>query len=116
MTGGRVVILGQIGRNFAAGMSGGVVFMLQDAADRATHWKRLGVHVEHIAGTEDERLVRHLVDRHARYTGSRAAKRMLAHWPDAARAFIRIMPEEYKRALAALDAALDAKSESPRYG
>jgi glutamate synthase (NADPH) large chain len=73
--------------------------------------------VERIAGTEDERLVRDLLDRHARYTGSRTAKRLLARWTDAVRAFVRVMPVDYKRALAAERAARDAAaSEAPRYG
>jgi glutamate synthase (NADPH) large chain len=58
-------------------------------------------------------VVRQLIDRHAQYTGSRTAKRLLTRWADAARAFARVIPVDYKRALAAQHAA---ESEAPRYG
>jgi glutamate synthase (NADPH/NADH) large chain len=115
MTGGRVVILGPIGRNFAAGMSGGIVYVLDEASERRARSMSPDMDVEPIAGTEDERVVRQLLDRHARYTGSRTAKRLLARWADAAGAFVRVIPVDYKRALAAHDAQ-DAKPEAPRYG
>jgi glutamate synthase domain-containing protein 3 len=113
MTGGRVVILGAVGRNFAAGMSGGVAFVLDEHADRRGRRPLPGIDVEPVVGTEDERVVRQLLDRHARYTGSRTAKRLLARWPDAARAFLRVIPVEFKRALAAQREAIE---EAPRYG
>jgi glutamate synthase (NADPH) large chain len=116
MTGGRVVILGPIGRNFAAGMSGGIVYVLDEASDRRARSMSPDMDVEPIAGTEEERVVRQLLDRHARYTGSRTAKRLLTRWADAARAFVRVIPVDYKRALAARDAQDAAESEAPRYG
>jgi glutamate synthase domain-containing protein 2/glutamate synthase domain-containing protein 1/glutamate synthase domain-containing protein 3 len=116
MTGGRVIILGPIGRNFAAGMSGGIVYVLDETRDPRRRLVPPEIDVEPIAGTEDERVVRQLLDRHARYTGSRTAKRLLARWADAARAFLRVIPIEYKRALAAGEEQDAAESEAPRYG
>jgi glutamate synthase domain-containing protein 2/glutamate synthase domain-containing protein 3 len=108
MTGGSVIVLGAIGRNFAAGMSGGIVYVLDEWAEQRARWMSSEMDVEPIVGTEDERVVRRLVDRHARYTGSRNAKRLLARWTAVGKAFVRVIPVEYKRALAAQRASLDA--------
>jgi glutamate synthase domain-containing protein 2/glutamate synthase domain-containing protein 3 len=99
MTGGRVVVLGPTGRNFAAGMSGGVAYVLDEAGDFAQYRCNPElVDLEALDG-DSERDVRELVDNHLRYTGSSVAARVLAQW-DALRAkFVKIMPRDYKRAL-----------------
>jgi glutamate synthase (NADPH/NADH) large chain len=103
MTGGTVVVLGATGRNFAAGMSGGVAFVLD--RDRALARRVQTDMVELEAPNADDLvLVRRLVEEHAARTGSPQAQALLASWSEAAARFVRVMPTEFKRALA--DAAL----------
>jgi glutamate synthase domain-containing protein 3 len=108
MTGGRVVVLGRTGRNFAAGMSGGIAYVL-DAdgafADRCNHEL---VDLEPVDG-ERERELRALVERHAVETGSAVAARVLADWTRAVRTFVTVMPRDYRRALFADSAPALAK-------
>ncbi|MBO3745367.1 glutamate synthase large subunit [Streptosporangiaceae bacterium NEAU-GS5] len=99
MTGGRVVVLGPIGRNFAAGMSGGIAYVLDLAPERVN---REMVEIEPLSG-EDTDFVRDLVERHLSETGSPVAKDLLISF-DAAR-FSKIMPTDYKRVLRARAAA-----------
>jgi glutamate synthase (NADPH/NADH) large chain len=101
MTGGRVVVLGKTGRNFAAGMSGGMAFVL--SADGAFH-RRCNVELvdlEPLVQPDDVELVRELLARHARYTGSELAARLLCDWTETAGLFVKVMPRDYKRALEA---------------
>jgi glutamate synthase (NADPH/NADH) large chain len=104
MTGGTVVVLGRVGRNFAAGMSGGVAYLLDP--------KPLRVNTE-MADLEplaegDAELVRGLVERHHVETGSAVAARLLADWDTAVPRFGKVMPKDYKRVL---DAARLAERE-----
>ena len=114
MTGGTVVVMGQTGRNFAAGMSGGVAYVLDEDGDFAkrcnTAMVELGP-VERIAdssktkqparhhGRVDEEHLRDLVERHYRYTGSFRAREILAKWEDMCGKFVRVMPSDYRRVL-----------------
>jgi glutamate synthase (ferredoxin) len=101
MTGGRVVVLGKTGRNFAAGMSGGMAFVL--SADGGFH-RRCNVELvdlERLVQPDDVELVRELLARHARYTGSELAARLLCDWTETAGLFVKVMPRDYKRALEA---------------
>jgi glutamate synthase (NADPH/NADH) large chain len=97
MTGGRAVVLGPTGRNFAAGMSGGVAFVLD--LDHARVNREL-VELEPVAGEAAEEL-HGLVRRHAEETGSPLARALLDDWPLAVRRFTEVMPADYKRVLAA---------------
>jgi glutamate synthase domain-containing protein 3 len=99
MTGGVVVVLGKTGRNFAAGMSGGVAFVLDEekAFDRRCNTGMVAL--EPVEETEDVALLKRLVQRHVRYTGSARARRLLASWTATVARFVRVMPTEYKRAL-----------------
>ena len=104
MTGGRAVILGPIGRNFAAGMSGGVAY-LWDEDERARPRVNVGmVDLEDLVDPEDVAELKALVEEHARATGSERAKRILATWEVQLRKFVKVMPRDYKRALAELAA------------
>jgi glutamate synthase (NADPH/NADH) large chain len=104
MTGGRAVILGPIGRNFAAGMSGGVAYVW-DEDQRARPRINPGmVDLEDMVDPADLTELRALVEEHARLTGSERAKRILATWEVQLRKFIKVMPRDYKRALAELAA------------
>jgi glutamate synthase (NADPH/NADH) large chain len=104
MTGGRVVILGPVGRNFAAGMSGGVAYVWdEDAHSRARVNPGL-VDLEAATSAEDAAELRALVEEHVRRTGSERARRILATWEVQLPKFIKVMPRDYKRALAELAA------------
>jgi glutamate synthase (NADPH) large chain len=103
MTGGTVVVLGAVGRNFAAGMSGGIAYVWDPEAVLGRQCNGAGVALEPV---EDEAGLRALIERHAGLTGSARARELLADWPTARRAFVQVMPHEYRRALAAL--ALEA--------
>ncbi|MDR3221096.1 MAG: glutamate synthase subunit alpha [Candidatus Accumulibacter sp.] len=134
MTGGTVVVLGMTGRNFAAGMSGGVAFVFDEEgtfasrcntaqvalepveqeitarqggakgeSERACPEEHGGENVRHL-GMIDETLLKDLVQRHAGYTGSAVARRILENWPDYRARFVKVMPHEYRRALTKLAA------------
>ena len=103
MTGGRVVVLGRIGRNFAAGMSGGIAYVLDvdgDAAALEALLNRASVSLDPML-PEDLQLVRQLVHRHHQRTMSPRAWRVLTGWKQWSRRFVKVMPVEYRRALAA---------------
>jgi glutamate synthase (NADPH/NADH) large chain len=103
MTGGRVVILGPTGRNFAAGMSGGVAFVRDDSAGyfRQFGCNRQAVDLEPVTD-EDENLLRDLIQAHFTYTGSLVARWLLAQPAAIGTHFVKVMPREYKQALARL--------------
>ena len=104
MTGGRAVVLGPIGRNFAAGMSGGVAYVW-DEDERARPRVNTGmVDLEDLVDQEDVAELRALIEEHERATGSKRAKRILATWEVQLRKFVKVMPRDYKRALAELAA------------
>ena len=99
MTGGRVVVLGRTGRNFAAGMSGGVAYVFDAAGDFARRCNPELVELEAFQQLEDIELVRSMLERHVEYTGSAVASRILASWSESAAMFVKVMPRDYKRAL-----------------
>ncbi len=98
MTGGRVVVLGPTGRNFAAGMSGGVAYALDEAGTFADRCNMELVDLEQLTA-EDLEEARGLVLEHAERTGSPVAERVLANWAELNRAWVKVMPRDYKRAL-----------------
>ena len=99
MTGGLVVVLGAIGRNFAAGMSGGVAYVWDPEDALAGRCNRAGVELDPV---DDAGLLRSLIEQHRRWTGSARAGEILADWQSALSQFVMVMPTEYRRALAAL--------------
>ncbi|HTA06355.1 MAG TPA: glutamate synthase subunit alpha, partial [Solirubrobacteraceae bacterium] len=101
MTGGCVVVLGATGRNFAAGMSGGVAYVLDERGDFAERCNMGMVGFEAPSGTDAGEL-RELIEEHARRTGSPVAARVLAGFEEllAKGAFVKVMPHDYKRVLA----------------
>jgi glutamate synthase (ferredoxin) len=101
MTGGRVVILGRTGRNFAAGMSGGLAYVLDLDGDFRRRCNLGMVELEPLTQAEDIALVRDLVERHARYTGSTCAAGILDRWREQQAQFVKITPKDYKRVLRA---------------
>jgi glutamate synthase (ferredoxin) len=104
MTGGRTVILGPIGRNFAAGMSGGVAYVWDQDGHAAGRINQEMVDLETIAASADIAELKALLEEHALLTGSARAKRILATWDVQLMKFIKVMPRDYKRALAELAA------------
>jgi glutamate synthase (NADPH) large chain len=101
MTGGRVVILGPTGRNFAAGMSGGIAYVLD------LNPGRLNSEMVDVDPVEDADLefLREVISRHHTETGSAVAARLLGDWESAAGRFSKVMPKDYKRVLSAASAA-----------
>ncbi|HXF65409.1 MAG TPA: glutamate synthase-related protein, partial [Burkholderiales bacterium] len=118
MTGGTVVVLGETGRNFAAGMSGGIAYVLDAKGEFAQRCNTAMVALEPLlaepeqearlakalwhGGESDEAIVRRLIENHARYTGSEQAKRILARWSEFRPKFVKVFPHEYRRALGEL--------------
>jgi glutamate synthase (ferredoxin) len=105
MTGGRVVVLGRTGRNFAAGMSGGVAYVLDEAGDFKVRCNPGMVELELLTSEEDVDEVKDLLTRHLRYTNSKVAERVLIHWEELQRKFWKVMPKDYKRAVLAMKRA-----------
>ncbi len=101
MTGGRVIVLGPTGRNFAAGMSGGVAYVLDLKPARLN---REMVDIDPIEES-DAVFLREVVSRHAAETGSAVAARLLASWDEALGRFAKVMPKDYKRVQAAASTA-----------
>ncbi|RJF99679.1 glutamate synthase-related protein [Noviherbaspirillum saxi] len=133
MTGGTVVVLGATGRNFAAGMSGGIAYVYDpdgdfakkcnmsmvtldpvlSAADQEAKIDRAIWHatVRGGEGQADEAILKGLIERHFKYTGSTRARNLLDDWANARNKFVKVFPTEYKRALGELHAAAQAKEK-----
>jgi glutamate synthase (ferredoxin) len=101
MTGGRVVVIGATGRNFAAGMSGGVAYILDEAQTFAKRCNKELVSLSKLEDAEEAKLVHGLVLRHAQATGSKRAEEVLANWSQWVPFFVRVMPNDYRRVLEA---------------
>ncbi len=107
MTGGKVVVLGTTGRNFAAGMSGGVAYILDAAGDFATRCNLQMVDLEPLSDPEEIQDLKELIQRHSHYTQSQKAAKVLANWDQAVAQFIKVMPRDYKRVLEAIQQAIE---------
>jgi glutamate synthase domain-containing protein 3 len=121
MTGGTVAVLGITGRNFSAGMSGGIAYVLDLDRDFAKRCNAAMVDLEPVLseseqqgkvaghlwhrGQTDEAILKDLIDRHAKLTGSRRAKEILEKWGEYRMRFVKVFPKEYRRALGELAAA-----------
>jgi len=100
MTGGRVVVLGTIGRNFAAGMSGGIAYVLDEAGDFGEFRCNLEmVDLEKVADPADVQELRRLIERHVLHTDSVVGRRVLKEFSRYLPKFVKIMPRDYKRVL-----------------
>ncbi|WP_215407110.1 glutamate synthase-related protein [Janthinobacterium sp. JC611] len=132
MTGGTVVVLGNTGRNFAAGMSGGIAYVYDPLGDFASkcntamvsldkvvsaaeqHVDRDAWHTQHRDGVPeaDEVILKRLIERHFKHTGSTRARVLLDDWAAARGKFVKVFPNEYKRALIemAADAAMEVQA------
>ena len=130
MTGGTVVVLGKTGRNFAAGMSGGVAYVYDEDGKFATRCNTAMVSMDRVVttaeqhshdkagwhvGASDEELLKRLLQEHNRWTGSKRARELLDHWSESRQKFVKVFPNEYKRALIERKARqLEAATESTR--
>lgn len=99
MTGGRVVVLGRTGKNFAAGMSGGIAYVWNPDGDFDFYCNMDMVELSLLEEREDREEVFSLIKAHFKHTGSTLAARMIADWDLYARQFIKVMPVEYKKIL-----------------
>ena len=97
MTGGRVIVLGRTGRNFAAGMSGGIAYVLDTDGSFALNCNIDMVDVERVDRPDDVALVRDLIERHVAATDSAIGTRVLDSWPASLQQFVVVMPREFKR-------------------
>ena len=124
MTGGTVVVLGKTGRNFAAGMSGGVAYVYDEDGKFAERCNTAMVSLDRILtadeqarsversiwhkGEADETLLRQMIEAHHKWTGSLRAREILDHWADSRARFVKVFPNEYKRALGEIHARSEA--------
>ncbi len=100
MTGGRVVVLGPTGRNFGAGMSGGIAYVFNESGDFIEkRCNREMVELEPVTEPVDIVELRELIARHFAHTQSTVARRILDQWEDVLKKFVKVMPTDYKRAL-----------------
>jgi len=108
MTGGRVVILGSTGRNFAAGMSGGVAYILDEAGTFARNCNQQMVGLEKIEEAAEIAEVRAMIERHHQYTQSQKAAAVLKDWEQMLPKFVKVMPKDYKRVLQSIQRVMAA--------
>ena len=108
MTGGKVVVLGSTGRNFAAGMSGGIAYILDEAGDFPIWCNKQMVGLETLEDPEEIDELHRMIQRHANYTNSKKAARVLENWAAMIPRFVKVMPKDYKRVLLAIKKAQQA--------
>ena len=99
MTGGCVVILGPTGRNFAAGMSGGVAYIWDPENNFPANCNMEMVELEKVEDTEDIANLKELIEEHSQRTGSKVASKLLDNWSGSLSQFVKVMPTDYKRVL-----------------
>ena len=102
MTGGRVVVIGKTGRNFAAGMSGGIAYVLDEQGDFKINCNEGMVDLDKLTDDEDCQCVKTLLTKHIHFTKSVVAKNILDNWERYQSKFIKVMPKDYKRVLNAI--------------
>ncbi|MFV0442683.1 MAG: glutamate synthase-related protein, partial [Planctomycetaceae bacterium] len=115
MTGGRVVVIGDVGRNFAAGMSGGVAYVyVLDKEQFNMNCNHELVDLDLVEHVDDVAELKEMLEKHQIYTGSQNSKEILENWDTTLPKFIKIMPRDYKRAMAELaaEAAAEANGEA----
>jgi glutamate synthase domain-containing protein 2/glutamate synthase domain-containing protein 3 len=114
MTGGRVVVIGRTGRNFAAGMSGGIAYVLDETGDFKTQRCNTEmVEFESLINAAEVAEVRNMIAKHVKHTGSSVGQRVLDNWDKLLPKFVKIMPSDYKRALSVLAQQTATKKPEP---
>jgi glutamate synthase (NADPH/NADH) large chain len=99
MTGGRVVVLGEVGRNFAAGMSGGIAYVLNTNGKFAFYCNHGMVELAPVLDMDEQLFLKMLIEKHVYHTNSDKAQEILDHWSDYLPQFVKVLPLEYKRVL-----------------
>jgi glutamate synthase domain-containing protein 3 len=99
MTGGRVVILGSTGRNFAAGMSGGIAYIWDPKQQFAANCNAEMVDLDEVEADADLVELKTLIENHLAHTGSTVAAQVLENWEQSVAQFVKVMPRDYKRVL-----------------
>ena len=99
MTGGKVIVLGGSGKNFAAGMSGGIAYVLDEKGIFEGNCNTEMVDLESVDETEEKIWLRETIERHQQYTGSQRADNLLKNWDEVLAKFVKVMPIEYKAVL-----------------
>jgi glutamate synthase (NADPH/NADH) large chain len=99
MTGGRVVILGETGRNFGAGMSGGIAYVWDQSGKFASQCNTGTLELESLDQDADIMECQAMIERHLEYTDSAVARNILDNWQSEASRFVKVMPTDYKRVL-----------------
>ncbi|MCP5139187.1 MAG: glutamate synthase large subunit [Chromatiales bacterium] len=107
MTGGHVVVLGPTGRNFGAGMSGGIAYVLDENGSFPTNINMQMVETEELADPAEIARVRKLVEQHLRWTDSERAREVLDNWEANVKRFVKVIPKDFKRMLACISRAHD---------
>ena len=107
MTGGRVVVLGSTGRNFAAGMSGGIAYILDREGDFRGRCNMGMVELESVSDSADVAELKTLIENHLTYTGSEVSRQLLDDWQNKLSQFVKVMPTDFKRVLQERAAKLD---------
>ena len=116
MTGGGVVVLGHTGRNFAAGMSGGIAFVYDGDWDFATRFNSGMADLEPVTDPEDVATLRSMIEDHLSHTSSVPAQRILEEWDQALPKFKKVMPRDYRRVLEERKQELEKKLEIAHHG
>jgi glutamate synthase (NADPH/NADH) large chain/glutamate synthase (ferredoxin) len=129
MTGGTVAVLGKTGRNFGAGMSGGIAYVYDEDGEFASRCNTAMVSMEKVLSVAeqeaqidrnvwhrdqaDEAQLKKLLEDHVKWTGSQRARELLDNWATARAKFVKVFPNEYKRALGEINARKAAKAAKP---
>lgn len=108
MTGGRVVVLGATGRNFAAGMSGGIAYILDVKGDFASRCNKQMVNLAKVETAEEVKELKEMIERHSTYTQSKLAKQILDLWDEMVPKFVKVIPKDYERVLQSLEKVKNA--------
>lgn len=103
MTGGRVVVLGRTGRNFAAGMSGGIAYVLDEDGTFSERCNKEMVLLEQVEETYEAEELRNMIQHHGTFTGSSVAERVLKNWGEYVWKFVKVIPKDYKRMFEAIE-------------
>ncbi len=111
MTGGRVIVLGNTGVNFAAGMSGGIAYVLDETQLFDTRCNLEMVDIEPLIAEEDREFLKTYITKHHEYTGSRLAEQILNRWDEYLPSFVKVMPLDYKLAMVRLQERVWQESE-----
>jgi len=102
MTGGKVVVIGKTGRNFAAGMSGGIAYVLNESGDFQSRCNLELVGLEKLTDANEIEELWKLIHRHQTFTKSERAAKILADWQNCVPKFVKVLPQDYARVLASL--------------